>query len=218
MEKGRKGRKVLPPSPFTWTQPLPPAGFHGSVKVVQWWSHSTFYSLTLLISGLVRQPQCHISSGGPKIWKAVSNPLILPCTQAVTPGCAHKPQRRGDNSFPDSFLSKDRWSRDIWPVPPHPRHGCCGVQLHPSSSLPYGLCAPLSLYAGICFMQEAGERWGVWLSGAFLALFACLQRVPAVPAELEMPQPIYTSSSSKQAASKAARRIQRSQWGVFSPN
>lgn len=121
-KKGEREEKFCHPLLLTWAQLLAPAGFHRSVKVGAV-VKPTFYSLTMLISGLVRQSHCHISSRGQETWKAASNPLILPCSQGVTPGCAHKPPRRGDNSFPDSFLSKDRLSRDIWSVTPHPRRG-----------------------------------------------------------------------------------------------
>jgi len=56
-------------------------------------------------------------------------------------------------------------------------------------------------------VQVAGENWGVWLSGAFLAcnvhLAACLQGVLAVIAERAMSLSIHTSSSSEQVSSKS---------------
>lgn len=68
-KRGQREEKFCPP-PHPWQErsSWPPAGFHGSVKVGAV-VKPIFYPLALLISGLVRQPQGHISSrssGGPK--------------------------------------------------------------------------------------------------------------------------------------------------------
>lgn len=141
---------------------------------------------------------------GPKGLKSCFQ-LILPCSQRVTPGCAHKPPGRGDNSFPDSFLSKDRLSWPFWSVIPHPRTGWLWGAAPPHCSLPRGVCVPTIPWphAGICSMavQGTGERW---VHGSQVLFWHCLLpgRVLAVTAELVMLQSIYTTSSSKKLLQK----------------
>lgn len=138
----------------------------------------TFYSVTLLISGLVRQPQCHISSGssgGQKARKAVSNPLILPCSQGSTAGCAHKPPRRADNPFPESFLSKDTLSRDIWSVTRHPRHGLAvGCRSTPAVLFHMGCMSPPSHdHAQASVSRECKRQGRGWVYGSQVPSWLC---------------------------------------------
>lgn len=175
-KRGEREEKFCLQPPTPGIQLLSPAHFHGSVKVGAV-VKPTFYSLTLLISGLVTQPQCHIStgsSGGQKAWKAVSNPLILPCSQGVAAGCAHKPPRRGDNSFPESLLSKDT------------RHGLAvGCRSTPAVLLHMGCLSPPShdhLQASVSWECKRQGRGGVYGSQvpSWLCLLACRESLQSL--------------------------------------
>lgn len=118
--------------------------------------------------------------GGQKACKAVSNPLILPWSQGVTPDVPTSLHEEVTTSFPDSFLSKDRLSRYIWSVIPHPRHGLgVGCRSTPAVLFHMGCKSPLShehMQASVTWECKWQERGGVYGSQvpSWLCLLACL--------------------------------------------